>query len=224
MDVVKGFVFLVFVSVLGTSSARQLPRNLEAMKYPDQERGSSTFCTLCEDYAARARDYLAENKTQAEIIVLLHVSCSQMLTLKAECILLVDHYAPLLFADISSIQPAAFCQKVNLCQQVVKISAEIQEDGCEFCQNAVSELLDKLKDPDTQMDMIQLLLKACDSMQNYVKKCKKLVFEYGPLILTNMEQFLEKTDVCTAVHACSESTVIAKEPLPVADVTGLSDS
>ncbi|KAK4582228.1 hypothetical protein RGQ29_025410 [Quercus rubra] len=45
------------------------------------------------------------------------------------------------------------------------------------------------------LEIIELLLKACNSMENYVKKCKKMVFEYGPLILANAEKFLESTYV-----------------------------
>ena len=29
-----------------------------------------------------------------------------------------------------------------------------------------------------------------------------MVFEYGPVIMTNAEQFLETTDLCTMLHAC----------------------
>jgi saposin len=31
-----------------------------------------------------------------------------------------------------------------------------------------------------------------------------MVFEYGPVILANAEQFLETTDLCTVLHACKE--------------------
>lgn len=31
------------------------------------------------------------------------------------------------------------------------ISSQVKEDTCEICQSTVSELMDKLKDPDTQV-------------------------------------------------------------------------
>lgn len=37
-------------------------------------------------------------------------------------------------------------------------------------------------------------------------QCKRLVFEYGPMILINAEKFLETTDICTALHACKANT------------------
>ncbi|KAF3447984.1 hypothetical protein FNV43_RR08691 [Rhamnella rubrinervis] len=119
-----------------------------------------------------------------------------------KCISLVDYYAPLFFSEIASIQPGAFCQKVDLCQQIAMFSAQIQEDSCELCRHAVSEVIIKLKDPDTQLEIIEILLKACNSVETYMKKCKRVVFEYGPLILANAEKFLETNDICTTLHAC----------------------
>ncbi|KAI7730453.1 hypothetical protein M8C21_000923 [Ambrosia artemisiifolia] len=53
---------------------------------------------------------------------------------------------------------------------------------CAVCNLAVSEIINLFKDPDNQ--------------------CKVLVFEYAPLILANVEQFLEKQDICTNLHTC----------------------
>ncbi|XP_031396179.1 proactivator polypeptide-like 1 [Punica granatum] len=236
MDVRIGFFVLVVLGALGTSSARQLPRNLEALNYPEQGSGNvvrirnDKVCTLCEEYATMALDYLTANSTKREILALLYMGCSQLPeAFQPECITLVDHYAPLLFKEISSLQPGEICEKVDLCQKVAMISSQIKEDSCDFCQNAVSELMDKLKDPDTQMDIIQLLLKACNSMQNYVKKvklqCKRMVLEYGPLIIDNAEEFLENTNICTAIRACSASSTVKEVALPTSqEAVVLSDS
>ncbi|KAL5550654.1 hypothetical protein UlMin_000830 [Ulmus minor] len=176
---------------------------------PTVKEGSRNdkLCTLCEEYAAQALEYISQNKTQTEIIEILHQTCSQLHAYKQQCFTLVDYYAPLFFSEISNIQAGDFCRKVNLCQQVVMISSQLREDSCGLCHRAVSEVLVKLKDPDTQLEIIEILLKACDSMKDYEKKCKRLVFQYGPLILVNAEQFLEKTDICVALHACNSTTI-----------------
>ncbi|KAK2981811.1 hypothetical protein RJ640_010328 [Escallonia rubra] len=171
---------------------------------------NENVCTLCEEYAAEALNYLAENKTQTEIMATLHKSCSKLLSFKEECITLVDYYAPLFFLEVSSMQPGNFCQKVNLCEKTVVIVRHLGEDSCSLCQYAVAEALLKLKDPDTQLEILELLLKACDAVESYVKKCKQMVFEYAPLILANAEQLLETTDICTVLHACNPSTASSK--------------
>ncbi|KAM7532072.1 hypothetical protein LguiB_035482 [Lonicera macranthoides] len=167
---------------------------------------NDNVCTLCEEFAAEALKYLSENKTQTEIIKVLHKSCSKLLSFKQECFTLVDYYAPLLFLEISSVQPGDFCLKVNLCEEIVSFSKQFSKDKCGLCHSAIDEALLKLKDPDTQLEIIELLLKGCNAMETYKKQCKKLVFEYGPLILVNAEQFLESNDVCTMLHACDSPT------------------
>ncbi|KAJ0028848.1 hypothetical protein Pint_35026 [Pistacia integerrima] len=209
-------VGLLFLFLLGASwvcDARQLGDSeyivVQISKQGQVQGGAienDNVCTLCEEFAAEAVDYLADNKTQTEIIDMLHMSCSRLASFKQQCKTLVDYYAPLFFLEISTVQPSDFCKKVNLCQQMAIFSSQLHEDSCGLCHHAVSELLVKLKDPDTQLEILELLLKGCNSMQNYVKKCKKMVFEYGPLILTNAEQFLETTDVCTMLHACNSPT------------------
>lgn len=44
-------------------------------------------------------------------------------------------------------------------------------------------------------------------------QCKKMVFEYAPVILINAEHFLEKNDVCTIMHAC-QPAVDKEDALP----------
>lgn len=68
-----------------------------------------------------------------------------------QCATLVDYYAPLFFVEVSSIQPGDFCQKVNLCEKMALLSAQVKEDSCQLCHHAIAEALDKLKDPDTQV-------------------------------------------------------------------------
>ncbi|KAI3473103.1 hypothetical protein Pfo_030395 [Paulownia fortunei] len=171
------------------------------------------LCTLCGEFAAEALNYLSENKTQTEIINILHKSCSKIPSFKQQCIVLVDYYAPLFFLEVSSIQAEDFCRKVDLCEEGVSTSQHLSKDKCDVCHNVVTEALLKLKDPDTELEIVELLLKGCDSIGKNIKKCKRLVFEYAPIILVNAEQFLETNDVCTILHACDSAAVGAEEVL-----------
>ncbi|KAJ6407675.1 hypothetical protein OIU84_011045 [Salix udensis] len=226
MDMRIGVLFVLTISAAGSTAARQMAAteifrtaiktyDISAkLKNQEREKHIQTsytvtkkdeVCTLCEEFAAQALDYMAENQTQTEILETLHKTCSQLTTFKQECITLVDYYSSIFFSYIASVQSDDLCRKYNLCHEMEIFSAKLHEDSCSICQHAISEVLVKLKDPDTQLEIIDLLLKACNSMENYAKKCKRLVFEYGPLILINAEQFLETTDVCTLLHACKDS-------------------
>ncbi|PNX73557.1 saposin B domain protein, partial [Trifolium pratense] len=61
-----------------------------------------------------------------------------------------------------------------------------------------------------RLEIIETLLKVCNSVDKFASKCKRIVLEYGPLVFENAEKFLEKNDICTALHACKESTVLSK--------------
>jgi saposin len=169
------------------------------------------LCTLCEEFAALAIGYLNKNKTQTEIISILHKTCSKLLNLEQQCIALVDVYAPLFFLEVSTVQPKEFCGSVDLCEKVVSFSQHRSKGNCEFCHNVVTEALAKLEDPDTKLDILELLLKACDAVEDHLKKCKRLVFQYAPLILLDAEKFMEKNDICTMLHACSPDTTTTEE-------------
>ncbi|KAH0723103.1 hypothetical protein KY290_006660 [Solanum tuberosum] len=186
------------VSALWISNL-QAQRQLQLLK--DVSHSKALF-TMCEEYTATALGYLANNKTQTKMLDLLLKTCSKMPVYRHECTAMVDQYVPLSFLKISTIKPDDICQKVDLCQKVVSISQQFSQNGCDLCHQVVRETLSKMKDPDTQSDVLQLLLKACGSVEKFTNKCKKMVFKYAPVILINAEYFLEKNDVCTILFEC----------------------
>nr|CAB3445742.1 unnamed protein product [Digitaria exilis] len=57
------------------------------------------------------------------------------------------------------------------------------------------EVLVMLQNPNTQLEVIELLLKICSKAQNYEQQCKRLVLKYISLILVKGQKFLETNDV-----------------------------
>ncbi|KAL5204319.1 hypothetical protein ABZP36_009190, partial [Zizania latifolia] len=82
------------------------------------------------------------------------------------------------------------------------LSVVNSESTCVFCHHIIDEIVSKLKDPDSEFEIIQLLLKECNKIEGYVQQCKRMVLQYVPLVLVNGEKFLEKNDVCTLIQAC----------------------
>lgn len=206
--------------LLGLTGQSKIVSALElSEKLPEREilhveeiNKNDQLCGLCEEFAAEAINYLSENKTQTEIISILHKSCSKIPSFKQQCIVLVDYYAPLFFLEASTIQAEEFCRKVALCQDVTALRRH-SEIECNLCHDVLTEALLKLKDPNTELEVVQVLLKACNSIGKSAKKCKKLVFEYAPLILVNAEQFLEANDLCTILHACAPAAQAGAQQL-----------
>ncbi|XP_022874135.1 uncharacterized protein LOC111392956 isoform X2 [Olea europaea var. sylvestris] len=177
-----------------TSAAQTNNKLLEGeAQYMDDVTKNEKPCTLCEEFATEALNYLSENKTQTEIIGILNKSCFRIPTFKKQCITLMDYYVPLFFLEVSSMQPGEFCRKVDLCEKVVSISQHLVNDKCNLCHQAVTEALMKLKDPHTQ--------------------CKRQVFKYAPAILVNAEQFLETNDVCKMLRACNPAAISTEQAM-----------
>nr|GMC81832.1 prosaposin [Ipomoea batatas]GMC90150.1 prosaposin [Ipomoea batatas] len=122
-------------------------------------KGNDIVCTMCEEFANQALNYLNNNKTQEEIIGLLLKSCAKLRVYEQQCVTLVNYYGPLFFLELSSIQPQQFCQEVALCQKVAFISQQVSNNTCNLCHYAVSEVLMKLKDPDTQVRCLGYMLR-----------------------------------------------------------------
>ncbi|XP_039113992.1 prosaposin-like [Dioscorea cayenensis subsp. rotundata] len=180
-------------------------KNIGEEKIHEVVEKNNQLCTICEEYTAEALSVLGENKTQMDIISILHKACSQLRSLEEQCIGLVDYYASVFFLEISTIQPENFCQKLSLCGAKYFSLHRSDNNICRLCHQVVLEIITKLKDPDTQFEIIEILLNQCSKAENYAQECKRLVFEYGPLILASGEKFFETNDVCSIVLSCTSS-------------------
>ncbi|KAG2329244.1 hypothetical protein Bca52824_000424 [Brassica carinata] len=189
-----GTLVVLLLGLTLLSDARSFLHSSTSEKVIKNEK----VCTLCEEYVNVAISYLEKNETQAQIIEDLHDRCSHMRGFAQQCTTLVDYYVPLFFIQLEAFQPEDFCKRMNLCDKVAALVEEARQDSCGVCHKTVSDILIKLQDPDTQLDIVEILLKGCKSFKNYEKKCKKLVFEYGPLILVNANDFLVKM---TSAHS-----------------------
>ncbi|XP_078180805.1 uncharacterized protein LOC144574670 [Carex rostrata] len=211
----EGFLVLLLVFCCTIADARSfISADVIVTEYVvvKSKLKNNELCGVCENFTTQAVDYIATNKTQEEIIETLHHACSQIKSFEKQCITLVDYYALLFFNEISKINPVDLCKEVNLCESSLSYYKNaLSTNGnstCEFCHHMIEEILTKLQDPDSQFEILEMLLKECSKVQSHVKECKKLVLQYAPLILLNGEKFLEKNDICTSVRACQ----VSKEP------------
>ncbi|XP_057813652.1 uncharacterized protein LOC131027599 [Cryptomeria japonica] len=163
--------------------------------------GDNTTCAVCEQFIEETINYANENKTQSEVISLLHQTCSKLKIFSTECDSLVDYYASLLFMEIGTVNAKEFCQKMSFCGGSASLFLKEQQN-CDLCRAAISEIKSELEDPETKMKVIEIMLDSCKRVPAYAKECKKLVFEYGPIILTNMEKYLDSNDICSEIHVC----------------------
>uniref|UniRef100_A0ACD5WAR3 Uncharacterized protein n=2 Tax=Avena sativa TaxID=4498 RepID=A0ACD5WAR3_AVESA len=176
---------------------------LTSSKIPVHVNRGIPLCSACQNFTTEALSYVNEKQSQDKVMQVLHHACSQTLSLEKKCVELVDYYAPLIFAKIAEIKPDELCKQYGFCNSL--LSGVRSESTCVLCHQVMDEIESKLKDPDAEFEIIQLLLKECNKLQGHVQQCKRLVLQYIPLILVNGEKFLEKNDICEILKACDAS-------------------
>nr|GMC93820.1 prosaposin-like [Ipomoea batatas] len=170
----------------------------ESLEKQVQVSGNGDLCSQCKELVATYSD----EQKQKQLTAQLHGYCYLVSPSPQQCINQVDQSLSSIFEVISSSTPESFCNPFFFCKEGASISQYASNSSCDLCHRAVTEAIQQLKNPDTQVEVLQLLLKACDSAKNISTKCKKLVFEYAPLIMVNAEQFPGTNDICTLLHVC----------------------
>lgn len=173
---------------------------------PSLDAGDDTTCVMCEQFIEEATYYASQNTTQSEVLAALHQTCSKLGVFGTKCKTMVDYYAPIIFLEIATISPKEFCQKISICSDSSSLALNREKNNCDVCESAILEIETHLKDPETKMKVIEMLLDGCKRVQGHEQECKKLVFEYGPLILTNLEKYLDSNDICSQIHVCEHAT------------------
>ncbi|KAJ1264711.1 hypothetical protein BS78_08G021500 [Paspalum vaginatum] len=199
------FLVLLLLLVAWVPAQAAYEEQISSTKIPVELKRSNPLCSVCENFTNEAVSYLSEKQTQDKVMEFLHDACSQSFAFEQKCIELVDSYATLMFAKIAEIKPEQFCKQYGLCRDVALLSGVGRESTCVFCHHLLDEIMSKLKDPDAEFEIIQILIKECNKIEGHVQQCKRLVLQYTPLILVNGEKFLEKNDVCALVQACPAS-------------------
>lgn len=160
--------------------------------------GDVQTCSMCTDFATKALTYLKDNQTEVEVLDNLHSECSKLGPFSAKCDLLVDAYAPIYIEKVDSMTPEQVCQKVGLCTALSLRGTS----HCAACELAVFEMKAKLRKPEMQEKMLEVLLDGCSKVPNHVDECKEIITQYGPFILANIDTFVDADTVCTKIHAC----------------------
>nr|GLL26985.1 prosaposin-like [Ipomoea trifida] len=187
---------LLVLAISCCCTAKDLAAKTESLEKQVQVSANEYLCLMCKGLVTM----LSDEQTQREIIGAINAYCFNFFP-SQECYDEVDTISNI-FKIISSSTPESFCQEIGFCEKVVSISEYASNSSCDLCHRTVMEATQQLKNPDTQVEVRQLLLKACDSATNFSTKCKKLVFKYAPLILVKAEQFPKTNDICSLLPVC----------------------
>ncbi|OEL23764.1 hypothetical protein BAE44_0015216 [Dichanthelium oligosanthes] len=164
---------------------------------PVHLNGGSPLCSTCENFASEAVTYLSEKQTQDKILEFLHDACSQSFSLEHKCVELMDSYATLLFSKIAEIKPEEFCKQYGLCRDTALFSGVRSDSTCVFCHHLLDEIMSKLKDPDAEFEIIQILIKECNKIEGHVQQVRNSVLiSYDPSMCKLFLKIAEITRSC----------------------------
>ncbi|XP_042446321.1 uncharacterized protein LOC122031252 [Zingiber officinale] len=186
--------------------------NDEEIESESETAGNKKSCKLCEEFTSQATHYLSEHATRSEIPSTIHTQSLCRITIFGRTGAITSSHGNLSVSEWYSVfaqQTVSFVSSKLVpfvqCVPWLDYLAPIfflEPDNS--CRDVVAEVITKLEDPETELEVIEILLKGCNKLKNYVQKCKKLIFHNGTLILVHAEKFLLKVDVC-AIHACKNS-------------------
>merc|ERR1712071_171298 len=174
---------------------------------------------MCE-YAMAEVDKRILTSTEEEMKRMIDFLCAHLPdTIGDMCIDFIEEHGDQIFDMlVAQMDPKDICTQLGLChgKTAKSISAEmavpeeLQEttqvglwSTCETCK-VVVEYLDKLLEDDTIEESLDNIIdKVCLVVpKNSRKECKTIVDTYGPYLMSEMGELMDKTKVCQTVHLC----------------------
>ncbi|MQM04724.1 hypothetical protein Taro_037527 [Colocasia esculenta] len=181
------------------------------------------FCHSCLEVSKKVERFLADPSLNDEVDTLSNEICHILHPdLQVKCMKIMELYLRegILFLQILFLEKN-ICNSTGFCPNNNRSSTPTSGDNgqiksstpfkarewkrCETCHVAAEQIRKGLEDHEQQIKVIKTLLDACELVQTYADKCKRLVFQYGPLGLANLQKFLSSTDFCHLIHLCEEA-------------------
>jgi len=179
-------------------------------------------CIMCEYAMDQLDKQILTNKTEEQLKRMVDFLCAQLpSTVGDMCIDFIEEHGDQIFDMlVVKMNPKEICTELGLCKPkanaVPQLTAveekpivqhEVQIGAtwgpCETCK-AVVEYLDKLLEDDTiEESLDQIIEKACVIVPtNSQEECRTIVDTYGPYLMNEMAEVMDKTKVCQTIHLC----------------------
>lgn len=183
-------------------------------------------CVMCEFAMSALEKQLINNHTEENMKRTIDFLCAHLPDTVADmCIDFVEQYGDEIFQLVmSQVAPKAICSQLGLCSPVSSRKLighkgehseethllgrknehlELSWNKCDICETVV-EYLDKLLMDDTIEESIDHIIeRACVIVPRGVKdKCTEMVETYGPYLISQLGELMDKTKVCRSLHLC----------------------
>ncbi|KAJ6235099.1 hypothetical protein M0813_03782 [Anaeramoeba flamelloides] len=164
------------------------------------------LCDTCELVVGWVENYLAENKTQEEIIKGVDHLCDLLpSSVKTYCKQMVLNYIPLIIKYLESEEPPEkCCESLGLCQpKKIQELPEKKEKICEVCEWLTTKIEKFLAQGKTETEIEKLMELACKILpSDYSTMCTNVINDYLPMIIKYLEMEYPPETCCSKVDLC----------------------
>ncbi|CAA7408999.1 unnamed protein product [Spirodela intermedia] len=162
------------------------------------------YCHSCLEISRKAEKILSDPGLLKEIDYVVSTVCELVPSgFQAKCAKMVEMYKTdaIMFLQDAFLEQN-FCNNTGICSNLLFcFRYNLQSNAtCTACLSILGKIRSELEDPDKQLKIITSLLKACEA-EVFVYKCKKLIFAYGPIVITNIQK-VASMDLCHMVQIC----------------------
>ncbi|KAK3891987.1 hypothetical protein Pcinc_004153 [Petrolisthes cinctipes] len=185
----------------------------------EEEHGvsQSTVCVLCEFAMLQLDQLLGDNATESEIMEVVDFVCAHLPgTLQDDCIGFVEQYGDAIIKLlVHELDPEVVCQEMKLCKPPkhtgLRATLNMNFDTCGICEYVVTEVDEKLKDPEIVVVLDTDAEELCRLLPNAaLHECINIVEVYGPYLVNLLRELMAPDRVCQGVGLCPKAT---NEPL-----------
>jgi len=172
-------------------------------------RASPVQCEICTELADAIEKYIAQNKTEAQILKLLDGVCSSMGALKTPCEGVVTAYGPTMIQLLEAKEtPDAVCKQVGLCKNMTAFQLPKATVQCQICEELADAAEKYIAENKTEAEILKLLEGICNGLNAMKAPCTTIVVSYGPQMIALLEAKESPETVCKQLGMCKNSTVI----------------
>jgi len=175
-------------------------------------------CGICKFVVSQIDGYLAQNKTDQQILTTLDNDCKLLVNTAwiTDCQNIVNTYGQELITYIVNTQtPDKACEEIGFCNKTT-IAAPTGALECTLCEYIVKQAEGYLAANNTEQDILAFLEKDCTILpdKSWVTTCQGLVTTFGPQIINMLINKEPPATICAQIDLCSNSST-AKLPINI---------
>jgi len=193
---------------------RYLPQTvtLDRISQMDSVKDGSRKCVMCEFVITTLDSRLKDNATEEEIKEEVEHICSYLpQTVRGKCQTFVETYGEEIIQYLSQeIDPVDICGRLGLCQPQQQTTTEairnLKMSRCELCMLVTDYLSTLLEEEDSDKKIDELANKTCAIVpKSYREECTSMIEDYGPYLVSVLQQETDKGKVCAQIQLCPPS-------------------